>query len=146
MKSTNQTNNSDIKIVDVSTICEELIKTVANCNLDYKMIQTPFSLNFSICKKFNKNPSSVGTRTVQNPDIAENFRNELFLLRSEYERLWNFYQTKLETKLENKVNILTEEIVAWENLKHLADDEIQKLKLEMKNQKRKLETKILEVK
>ena len=80
----------------VSTICEELIKTVANCNLDYKMIQTPFSLNFSIRKKFNKNPSSVGTGTVQNPDIAENFRNKLFLLSSEYERLWNFYQTEVE--------------------------------------------------
>ena len=106
------------------------------------MIQTPFSLNLSIRKKFNKNPNSVGTRTVRNPDVAENFRNELFLLR------WNFYQTEVEakTKLENKVNILTEEIVAWENLKHLADDEIQKLKLEMKTQERNLETKILEVK
>ena len=39
----------------VNQICEDLIRNVTNCDLDYKMHQTPFSLFFSIRKKLTKN-------------------------------------------------------------------------------------------
>ena len=38
-----------------SVICEELIRNVTNSDLEYKMNQTPYTLFFSIRKKFNKN-------------------------------------------------------------------------------------------
>ena len=52
-------------MASVNQICEELIRNVTSSDLEYKMNQTPYSLFFSICKKFNKN-SNFGAY-FQNP-------------------------------------------------------------------------------
>ena len=58
----------------VTQICEELIRNVTNSDLEYKMNQTPYSLFFSIRKKFNKN-SNFGAY-FQN-QISPGFKEEL---------------------------------------------------------------------
>ena len=79
----------------VNQICEDLIRNVTNCDLDYKMHQTPFSLFFSIRKKLTKN-SNYGA-SFQNP-VPSGFKEELLYVRQEYRNLFNFYQAEIEAK------------------------------------------------
>ena len=85
-------------MASVNQVCEDLIRSVTNCDLDYKIHQTPFSLFFSIRKKFSKTSLGAASSflTQQVPEgLTEKFREELFRTRQEYEKLFGFYQAAL---------------------------------------------------
>ena len=98
-------------MASVNQICEDLIRNVTNCDLDYKMHQTPFSLFFSIRKKFTEK-SNYGA-SFQNP-VPSGFKEELLYVRQEYRNLFNFYQAEIEAKkqIESQIISVKEEIVA----------------------------------
>ena len=92
----------------VHEVCSKIIDNVNSSNLDYKMKQTPYSLHFSIRKKFTK--VSLCTTTdfgsLLNPQLSGNhidlFCQELLNTRNEYLNLYNYYieEKDAKTKLE----------------------------------------------
>ena len=137
----------------VNQICEDLIRNVTNCELDYKMHQTPLSLFFSIRKKFSKHSTGGGASSFQNHQahhvgLTENFREELFRVRNEYEKLLNFYQAGLVAyeQLKDQMHALNEELSSKNVLQKNQETEIKKLNHEAKSFGVKFEEKCKEVK
>ena len=104
-------------MASVNQICEDLIRNVTNCELDYKMHQTHLSLFFSIRKKFSKHYTGGGASSFQSHQahhvgLTENFREELFRVRNEYEKLFTFYQAGVETneQLKDQIHAMNEEL------------------------------------
>ena len=85
----------------INTICEGIIKTVVNSNLDYKMNQTPYSIHFSIRKKLNRNlnQNCVENKFSEDPTLIEGLRQELLYVRNEYQKLYGFYQSEMEARV-----------------------------------------------
>ena len=129
-------------MASVNQICEDLIRNVTNCDLDYKMHQTPFSLFFSIRKKFTKN-SNYGA-SFQNPVPSE----ELLHIRQEYRNLFNFFQAEVEAKqqIESQLISVKEEIVAKGDLISNFETEMKRLKIENRDLGGKFEEKCKEIK
>ena len=137
----------------VNQICEDLIRNVTNCELDYKMHQTPLSLFFSIRKKFSKHSTGGGASSFQSHQahhvgLTENFREELFRVRNEYEKLFNFYQAGLVAyeQLKDQMHALNEELSSKNVLQKNQETEIKKLNHEAKSFGVKFEEKCKEVK
>ena len=78
--------------------CERIIKQVCSSNLDYQMNQTPYSIYFSIRKKFIRGFEPF---SAENSDCSKTTQNELQLIdvKKEYEKLYNFYQTSLANEI-----------------------------------------------
>ena len=121
-------------MASVNQICEELIRNVTNSDLDYKMHQTPFSLFFSIRKKFIKNSNFGSSFLPTNPVLTEKFRDELFHVRNEYGNLFHFYQAELDAKKElgNQLAALKEEVASKDELLNKLRKEAKKVKDENK--------------
>ena len=139
-------------MADVNQICEDLIRSVTNCELDYKMHQTPLSLFFSIRKKFSKHSTGGKASSLQNHQtqagLTENLREELFRIRNEYGKLYNFYQASLgdNKQLKDQIDALREEIGSKNFLQTNLETEINNLKHEAKSLGLKFEEKCKEVK
>ena len=96
----------------VNKACSEIIDKVNSSNLDYKMNQTPYSLHFSIRKKFtdissyNQAPTDFGS--LLNSQLSGNhidlIRQELPNTRNEYLILHNYYIEEKDAK--NKLKAL----------------------------------------
>jgi hypothetical protein len=79
---------------------------VINSGLDFSIHQTPYSIHFSLRKKFFKNPSnkttmnspSTNTSSPSQETIVDRFRQELLYTRNEYANLYNLYAAELEAK------------------------------------------------
>ena len=101
----------------VNQICHEIIEKVNTSKLDFKMNQTPYSLHFSIRKKFSKVPavtsphSSNIQRAFEEINQNEGLQKELLNMREEYRKLFNFYEmemglrSNLEQELVNQTNL-----------------------------------------
>ena len=87
--------------VIIDELCENIIREVCKSNLDFQINQTPYSLYFSIRKKFVKghkpnsaeNDKSTGKETLDN-------------IKKEYSKLYDFYQASLTTETFLKAEIL----------------------------------------
>ena len=147
----------------VNQICSEIIETVNLSNLDFNMNQTPYSLHFSIRKKFsraakeNGNPNSPRTNSAEFY-VNYGLRQELNNMQIEYEKLLAFCKaeseekSKLEAELEgaskvqsdlmSKLSRAYRELEAKEQ--HEKNDK--KVKFEMKTLNENLASKCLELK
>ena len=81
--------------MSVDLTCEKIINSICTSKLDYHMNQTPYSIHFSIRKKFIK-----GYKHQNHSEYSENFYTEssevqLFNLKKEYAKLFSFYETAL---------------------------------------------------
>ena len=103
--------------------CLEIIATVNNSQLDYTMNQTPYSIHFSIRKKFSKisHPTSSPIQKEDNRTQNDYYRDELETMKNEYNKVFSFYQVEV-----------TERINLEEELKNKSA-EIDKLKAEFEN-------------
>ena len=78
----------------VNEICLRLINNVISSRLDYNINQTPYSLDFSVRKKFSK-CATENTMNIEESDMIVNenqtnvLRQELVFLRSESQRLYD---------------------------------------------------------
>ena len=133
----------------VHEACSKIIDNVNSSNLDYKMNQTPYSLHFSIRKKFTKISNSTTTDfgSLLNPQLSGNhidlFRQELLNTRNEYLNLYNYYIEEKDAK--NKLE--AENLVLSGNLsaKHEHENSLKALKVEHINLQEKYENKCMEV-
>ena len=91
----------------IDKACEQIIRQVSSSQLDYHMNQTPYSIYFSIRKKFIRGfvPSAS-----ENLDFSTYGDAELVNLKKEYQKLYECYQTTLANE-----NIFIAEIA---RLKH----------------------------
>ena len=150
----------------VNKLCSEIIEKVNNSCLDYNINQTPYSIHFSIRKKFSNKfkksmdtstPSSIKQEIFDDYSPENNYlRQELLNTRNEYLKLHNFYQLESEAraKLESELNdekLLTANIkadIAKVHEKVLLKEENQsrKIQSENRNLKEKFENKCIEFK
>lgn len=135
----------------VTKLVSEIIETVNNSKLDYKMNQTPYSLHFSIRKKFTKNSihsSENDDCTLKRNDevLSQNnyLRQELLKTMSEYQKLFEFYQFEMDAK----IRLESELSRACQNVENLVDIEKEAKKLKTENTKLQInfENKCLELK
>ena len=135
----------------VTKLVSEIIETVNNSKLDYKMNQTPYSLHFSIRKKFTKNSihsSENDDCTLKRNDevLSQNnyLRQELLKTMSEYQKLFEFYQFEMDAK----IRLESELSRACQNVENLVDIEKEANKLKTENTKLQInfENKCLELK
>ena len=149
----------------VNKICSEIIEKVNNSNLDFKMNQTPYSLHFSIRKKFSKTRAAeeqvtqhYGVNVCEDPSQNSLLRQELINMRSEYEKLFKFYELEmgLRINLEKELKVQNERSHELElellradealGLKEHLEKESKKVKAESLDSKAKYENKCLEFK
>jgi hypothetical protein len=94
----------------VNQVCASLVENVINSGLDFTIQQTPYSIHFSLRKKFSKNSSkkiplnSPSFDSLPKETELDKFRQELFHTRNEYVKLYNMYAAELEAgcKLEGE--------------------------------------------
>ena len=103
----------------VNEICEKIIKHVCLSNLDFQINQTPYSLYFSIRKKFIKGYKPTAAENVEFKDLAkteeikrEALENENSYVKQEYQKLYNLYANKVSTEkhLEEEIKRLEHEV------------------------------------
>ena len=108
----------------VNEICEKIIKHVCLSNLDFQINQTPYSLYFSIRKKFIK---GYKAENVEYKDLAkaeeikrESLENENIYMKQEYQKLYNLYENKLsaEKVLEEEIKKLEHEVKNLNGIKN----------------------------
>ena len=102
----------NITMAVVSQLITEIIETVNNSQLDYKMNQTPpYSLHFSIRKKLTKisaGHQAFFPKTKSYEDSQhDSLRHELLNLRTEYEKFYNFYQAELDHRSKLELELLS---------------------------------------
>ena len=99
-------------MADVKQMCREIVEQVDNSGLDYSLTQTPYSIHFSIRKKFSKIcPNRSLKRRPPGFDHSpqnDQFRQELLNMRFEYEKLFNFYQRETEETSRLKAELVKE--------------------------------------
>ena len=97
----------------VNRICSEIIEKVNTSNLDFKMNQTPYSLHFSIRKKFSKRTAEEQVNQYFRGNVSEDLSQnnmlgqELLNMRNEYEKLFKFYELEmgLRSNLEKELEL-----------------------------------------
>ena len=79
--------------MSINQTCEDIVRVVNFSKLDYQMNQTPYSMHFSIRKKFLKghNPNFYIS-----PEVTKDL--EIFHLKQEYQKLYDLYQIALVTE------------------------------------------------
>ena len=100
----------------VNRICSEIIEKVNTSNLDFKMNQTPYSLHFSIRKKFSKRTAEEQVNQYFRGNVSEDLSQnnmlgqELLNMRNEYEKLFKFYELEmgLRSNLEKELEVQNE--------------------------------------
>ena len=136
----------------MNKVCAEIIDKVNSSQLDYTMNQTPYSLHFSIRKKFSKNSIQVQVSPedsnysfpCSDDHKFELFRQELLYTRNEYINLFNFYQDEknVREKLETDHQKLLEKL---DNIE-IKESHIKALKQDNKTLQEKSEKSIAEIK
>ena len=133
----------------VNQVCASLVEHVTNSGLDFTIHQTPYSIHFSLRKKFSKNSSkriplnSPSFDSLPIETELDKFRQELLQTRNEYVKLYNMYAAEHEArcKLEGEYKDLIENNANEEQ--KVAN--VKALRTENKSLKEKLENKSLEL-
>ena len=88
----------------VNQVCATILDNVINSGLDFSIQQTPYSIHFSLRKKYCKNSSnktpliSPSHNTSLEETQVEKFRQELLHTRNEYVKLYNMYAEEHEAR------------------------------------------------
>ena len=116
-------------------VCADIIRTVNASNLNFQVNETPYSVYFTIRKKFLKDRQS-GRLNLEAVAQSKAFENENKHLRIEYEKLYELYKTTFEKNVH-----LVSEVVKF-------DSQLQqnRKELEQENKGLKREKKIIEEK
>ena len=130
-------------INSVNEICESIINKVTTSCLDFHMNQTPYSLHFSIRKKFSRNLTPNFITTSSTEAEVDLLRQALLNTTNEYQKLLAMYQTEPEAKhyFENECNNLREKLAETEK----TETNIKALKKDNKSLSDKLENKSLDL-
>ena len=132
-------------------VCASIIEKVTSSRLDFSIHQTPFSLHFSLRKKFSKNSSnripldySSSTNASLSESQDDRLRQELLNTRNEYDRLFNWYMGEQEAKSKLEVEYQK----ALENLASIqrSEESVKDLKKVNKSLKDIIESKDRELK
>ena len=130
-------------MADVNQACASIIQKVIHSGLDFIINQTPYSIHFSLRRKFSKNSFNkipLGSpHDESSPEITkiDRFRQELLHTRNEYVNLYTLYEAERDERCKLEVEY-KKVIESKENIKSL--------KIENNSLKNKLETKTLELK
>ena len=128
----------------VNQICESIINKVTTSCLDFHINQTPYSLHFSIRKKFSRNltPNNFISTSSTEAEV-DLLRQALLNTTNEYQTLLAMCQTELEAKntFESECNNLREKLA--ETVK--TETNIKALKKDNKSLSDKLENKSLDL-
>ena len=134
----------------VNQVCATILDNVINSGLDFSINQTPYSIHFSLRKKYSRNSSnktllnspSLNTALPQET-LVDNFRQELLHTRNEYVKLYDMYTAEQEAR--SKLDQENKELI--ENLAKKEEnfENVKSLRNENKSLKEKLENKRFEV-
>ena len=100
--------------MSVNENCEKIIRQVCNSNLDFHMNQTPYSIYFSIRKKFVRGHIPIVPKAApEEPTFCESksLETDVFNIWHEYNKLYNIYQvsaseiSRLNDELAKKCDI-----------------------------------------
>ena len=136
-------------MASINSICEDIVKKVINSKLDYKLNQTPYSIHFSIRKKFSRNDHEnylqPSVKVLEEETKNGQLLQEHLQLRNQFAQLYSSYQSELErnANFESEVHAAHE---SKDTLKKDTDKEIKKLVQENKAILEKYENKCIEVK
>ena len=130
--------------MSIDESCEKIIRQVCKSKLDFHMNQTPYSLYFSIRKKFVKGhvPNSSGEvfRT------CESLESELFNVKKEYSKIYKMYEAsaseieRLKSELEKK-SCVEETITELKKANNSKNSENKGLKKDLYESKDKFDSK-----
>ena len=79
----------------VNQVCTTIIDNVIHSGLDFSIHQTPYSIHFSLRKKYSKNSSKKipmnppSSNMLPQENQIQKFQQELLHTRNEYENLYN---------------------------------------------------------
>jgi hypothetical protein len=147
----------------VHQMCSEIIEKVNLSGLDFTINQTPYSIHFSIRKKFSKLSRTTTPISSQEPifhdeNLSDNLRRELLHTRNEYVKLYNFYNFEAEekskfeaelvkeTELKNKVEKELAEVYKRLNAMELNEGQVKNLKSENMKLQDSFANKVIEFK
>ena len=147
----------------VNQTCESIIRQVTTSCLDFNMHQTPYSLHFSIRKKYSRNVTPDHHQDRSSSSLPESSKNqylhqELLKMRNEYSKVFNFYQVEMTERmnLEDELKEKAADIAQLQaDLKRLVEEKIlreeiahqqNKFKVENKKLHENYENKCLEIK
>ena len=124
----------------VNQTCASILDKVTSSGLDFSIHQTPYSVHFSLRRKFSKSYNKIPldySSPVSSPENQDDrLRQELFCTRNEYEKLYNIYLVEHEAKraLEEEYSKLLEDVAKNEKVKGIkVDNKILTEKLENKS-------------
>ena len=135
-------------MASVNQVCASIIEKVISSKLDFSIHQTPYSLHFSLRKKFSKYSSSKVPLDCSSPSneslLDDRLRQELLNTRNEYVKLYNYYQNEQEAKckLEKEYHEALERLATFER----TEETVKNIIKENKPMKDRLEIKSLEFK
>ena len=122
--------------MSVDLTCERIIRQICSSNLDYHMNQTPYSIFFSIRKKFIKGHHSKPAENPVNVHM-EPSEVELFNIKMEYAKLYSCYENTIanENLLKSEILRLTQIVegkAALEDDHATSEENLRKLHAENK--------------
>ena len=87
----------------VNQACTSVLEKVTSSKVDFSIHQTPYSIQFSLRRKFSKSSKNVPL-DYSSPVAEAQELLELLNTRNEYDRLYNFYlfENEAKHKLEEK--------------------------------------------
>ena len=135
-------------MTNVNQTCASILEKVTSSGLDFSIHQTPYSIHFSLRRKFSKHCDKIPldySSPLSSPENQDDrLQQQLLYTRKEYEKLYNLYliESEAKQKLEEDYCKVLENVTKVEN----KDENVKAMKVENKALKEKLETKSLEFK
>ena len=137
-------------MANVNLVCASILETVIHSGLDFNINQTPYSIHFSLRRKFSKNSSNKVPLSfpheTSSPGISDvdRFRQELLQTRNEYVNLYNLYEAEQEARC--KLEAENKKVIESYANEEKSTENIKSLKIENNSLRNKLENKSLELK
>lgn len=137
-------------MANVNNACASILETVIHSGLDFHINQTPYSIHFSLRRKFSKNVSKKiplnypNETSSQGVTDVDRFRQELLQTRNEYVKLYNFYEAEQEARF--KLEVENKKLIENYANEKKSTENIKSLKIENSSLKNKLEDKSMELK
>ena len=137
-----------------ANISDHIVKTVTMSGLDYHLTQTPYSIQFSIRKKFTKRFDEVSENNYNSFEVeklleeTEVLKQNLNEVKKEYRDLFYMSQSNQNTKLEVEAELYDtkDKLKVIENKAEAGNRDFKKQKQESKDLLVKYENSRLEIK
>ena len=122
-------------MANVNQVCATILDNVIHSGLDFSIHQTPYSIHFSLRKKYSKNSSNKIPLNSPSPNTSlpqqtqvDNLCEELLHTRNEYVKLYNMYTVENEArcKLDKENQELIEKLaIEGKNVENANDIKIE---------------------